>query len=351
MKMKRFGVILLIALLAVLLTACTGATQSNSWSGVLLTEEYVYYAGGNLVTALRADSGNIAWQYPEKTSAQRLFYAEPVLVGDQLIVVDYDKKLTSLNAQTGTETWQFDDAAGRYIDSPVVVNNLIIAPNTDHFIYALDLSGNLVWSFEADQALWARAASDGETIYFPSMDRNLYALDAATGELKWKSELGASAVSRPLLENGVIYLGNLDSTFFAFNAADGKLIWEQKVGGGVWAKPILHEGNLYFGDQTGRINILNSADGKSVQFIETDAAIVGAGALLDEGIAFGNEEGELILIGFKGERLWTRSFEGSAFANLHRLGDRIIVSLNKSDKPLIALDTNGNENWYFDGKK
>ncbi len=351
MKMKRFGVILLIALLAVLLTACTGATQSNSWSGVLLTEEYVYYAGGNLVTALRADSGNIAWQYPEKTSAQRLFYAEPVLVGDQLIVVDYDKKLTSLNAQTGAETWQFDDAAGRYIDSPVVVNNLIIAPNTDHFIYALDLSGNLVWSFEADQALWARAASDGETIYFPSMDRNLYALDAATGELKWKSELGASAVSRPLLENGVIYLGNLDSTFFAFNAADGKLIWEQKVGGGVWAKPILHEGNLYFGDQTGRINILNSADGKSVQFIETDAAIVGAGALLDEGIAFGNEEGELILIGFKGERLWTRSFEGSAFANLHRLGDRIIVSLNKSDKPLIALDTNGNENWYFDGKK
>jgi len=351
MKKKRFGVILLFALLAVILTACTGGTQSNSWSGVLLTEEYVYYAGGNLVSALRADSGNVAWQYPEKTSAQRLFYAEPVLVGEQLIVVDYDRKLTSLNAQTGAETWQFDGAGGRYIDSPAVVNNLIIAPNTDHSIYALDLSGNLVWSFEADHALWARPATDGETIFFPSMDRYLYALDAATGKLKWKSELKTSAVSRPLLDNGVVYLGNLEGTFFAFNAADGKLIWEQKVGGGVWAKPILYEGNLYFGDQSGRINILSSTDGKSVQFMETDAAIVGAGTLLDDGIAFGNEDGELILIGFKGERLWTRSFDGSALANLQRLENRLMVSLNKSDKPLIALDTNGNENWYFDGKK
>lgn len=351
MKMKRFGVILLFTLLAVTFTACTGAGQSNSWSGVLLTEEYVYYAGGNLVTALRSDSGNVAWQYPEKAAAQRLFYAEPVLVGEQLIVVDYAQQLTSLNAKTGAETWTFEGAEGRYIDSPLLVNDLIIAPNTDYSIYALDLSGNLVWEYKAGHALWAKPATDGEFIFFPSMDKNLYALDVKTGALKWKVALDTTAISRPLLADGILYLGNLDGTFFAFNAVDGSRVWEQKVGGGVWSQPILHEGKLYFGDQSGRINILNSSDGKSVQYIETDSAIAGTGALLDDGIAFGNEEGEVILIGFNGERLWTRSFDGSIYANLQRLGNRLVVSLNKSEKPLIALDTNGNENWNYTGKK
>lgn len=352
MKINRFSLIILISLLALVLSSCTSrAGVSNSWSGVLLTDDTVFYAGGNQVRALRSENGNVIWNYPEKTSATRLFYAEPVLVGEQLILADYDKKMTSVNAQTGVETWQFDDAKGRYIDSPAVVNNLIIAPNTDHSIYAVDLSGKLVWSYDAGHALWARPASDGETIYFPSMDRNLYALDAATGTLKWKTDLRTSSVARALLKDGVIYLGNLDGTFFAVNAADGTVKWEQKVGGGVWASPILHDGKLYFGDQSGRINILDSQDGKLIQYIETGSAIVGAGALLDGGLAFGNEKGELVFIGFGGERLWTRSFEGSIYANLQYLDGRMMVSLNKSDKPLIALDSNGNENWYFAGKK
>jgi outer membrane protein assembly factor BamB len=351
MKIRRIGLILLFALLAVTLTACSRAGQSNSWSGVLVTEDYVYYAGGSQVTALVAESGNVAWQYPEKGSPQRLFYAEPVLIGEQLIVVDYAHQLTCLNAKTGAETWKFTQAEGRYIDSPLVVNNLILAPNTDYSLYALDLSGNLVWEFKAGHALWARPATDGPTVYFPSMDKYLYALDATTGALKWKVALDTTTISRPLLENGVLYLGNLDGTFFAFNAEDGTRIWQQKVGGGVWSQPVLHEGKLYFGDQSGRINILNSENGKSVQQIETDAAIVGTGALLDEGLVFGNEDGQVILIGFNGERLWTRSFDGSIYASPERLGNRLVISLNKSEKPLIALDTNGNENWYYGKKK
>lgn len=352
MKMKHIHLLILVSLLAVILSACTSqAGASNSWSGVLLTEKVVYYAGGNQVTALNSENGNVFWRYPEKTAATRLFYPEPVLVGDQLIAVDYDKKIASINAQTGAQTWMFEGAKGRYIDSPVVVDNLIIAPNTDHKLYAVDLSGNLVWSFESDHALWARPATDGTTVFFPSMDRNLYALDVATGTLKWKTDLRTSSVARALLADGVLYLGNLDGTFFAVSAEDGKIIWEQKVGGGVWVQPILHDGKLYFGDQTGRINILNSVDGEIVQYVETGSTIVGAGALLDDGLVFGNEKGELVFIGFDGERKWTRSFDGMIYANLQRLGNRLMVSLNKADKPLIALDTNGNEIWYFDGKK
>ena len=90
-----------------------------------------------------------------------------MLAGEQLIVVDYEKMLTSLDPTDGTENWQFIDAKGKYIDSPLVTDDLIIAPNGDYSLYALDYEGNLVWTFEAEQALWTRPVTDGTTVYFP----------------------------------------------------------------------------------------------------------------------------------------------------------------------------------------
>jgi len=350
MKKNRLILILLFGLTALLLSACTGAGQTNSWAGVTAAGEYVYYANGNLVYALDSKSGNTAWEYPQKASAQRLFYAEPALVGEQLIVVDYAHGMTSLNAKTGAETWSFKDAKGRYIDSPLILNDLIIAPNADGSMYAVDLSGNSVWTFKTGHALWARPVSDGKTIFFTSMDKNFYAVDAASGEMKWKTDLKISAVARALLDNGTLYVGNLDGTLFAINAADGSILWEQKVGGGIWSAPLLHEGKLYVGDQSGRINILDSADGKVVQYIATESSILGAGVLLENGVGFGNEAGELIVIGFGGERLWTRTFDGNLYSNIQKNGENLLLTMTQGEKPLIAVDLNGNEIWNFSVK-
>lgn len=351
MKKNRLILILLFSLTALLLSACTGAGQTNSWAGVTAADEYVYFANGNLLYALQSDSGNTVWEYPQKANAQRLFYAEPVLAGEQLLVVDYAHGMTSLNAKTGAETWSFEEAKGRYIDSPLLLNDLIIAPNADGTMYAVNLSGNLVWSFEAGQALWARPVSDGETVYFSSMDKNLYAVDAANGNLKWQTDLKVSAVARALLDNGTLYVGNLDGTLFAVNASDGSLLWEQKVGGGIWSAPILIDDKLYFGDQSGRINILESVDGKVVQYIDTESAILASGVMLEDSIAFGNEAGELIVIGLDGSREWTRSFDGSLYSNIQKNGENLLLSLTQGEKLLIAVDLNGNEIWNFTLKK
>jgi len=351
MKINRFVMILLFVLAAVLLTSCSGGGVTNSWSGVTAADDYVYYSNGAAVYTLNGDSGNIAWQYPEKASAKRLFFAEPALVGEQLIVVDYANTMASLNASTGNETWMFEGAKGRYIDSPLILDNLIIAPNADYSLYAVDLSGQLVWRFETGHSLWARPVSDGETVFFTSMDSNLYAVDAAGGTLKWKKDLHSSSVARALLDDGTVYVGNLEGKLFAVNAADGSLIWEQQLGGGIWAAPLINEGKLYIGDQSGRISILESTDGKVVQFIETQSAILGAGVVLEEGVAFGNEEGSLIVIGFDGARLWTRSFDGNLYSNLQKNGDHMLLSLTQGEKPLLAVDLNGNEIWNFSDKK
>jgi outer membrane protein assembly factor BamB len=351
MKKNPMRLVLILILGALLLTACSGGTQANSWSGVMATDDMVYYSSGMLVYALRGDNGNIVWQYPEKGSAQRMFYAEPVLAGEQLIVGDYAHKLTSLNAKTGVEIWQFTEAKGRYIDSPLVVNDLILAPNGDYTLYAVDLSGNLAWSFKAGHALWARPVSDGKNVYFSSMDQNLYAVSITDGSLVWKTPLQSSAVARGLLVDGTLYLGTLTGDLFSINTVDGSVNWTQKLGGGIWAAPVPHEGMLYLGDQSGRISILNSEDGKVVSTIETESAILGTGVELEGGLAFGNEAGELVVIGFDGERQWMRSFDGNLYANIQKSGDHLLLSLTKGEIPLMAIDQNGNEVWKFSEKQ
>jgi len=351
MKKNPIRLVLILILAALLLTACSGGTQANSWSGVLATDDLVYFSSGMMVYALRSDNGNIVWQYPEKGSAQRMFYAEPVLAGEQLIVGDYAHTLTSLNAKTGVEIWQFTDAKGRYVDSPLVVNDLILAPNGDYTLYAIDLSGNLVWSFKAGHALWARPVSDGKNVYFSSMDQNLYAVNLTDGSLVWKTPLQSSSVARGLLDNNTLYIGTLTGDLFSINTEDGSVVWTQKLGGGIWSAPVLHEGLLYLGDQSGRISILNAADGKVVSTVETESAILSTGVVLENGLAFGNEAGELIVIGFDGSRQWMRSFDGNIYAHIQKSGDHLLLSLTKGEIPLIAIDQNGNEVWKFSEKQ
>lgn len=352
MKKKYTSIVVSVFLLVMLLTSCTGLEGAiNSWSGVLLTDETVYFADAGHVYALRAENGNTAWQYPEKASATRVFLAAPVLVGEQLIVGDYAHLLTSLSSRDGKENWQFTEATGRYIDSPLIVKDTIVAPNADNHLYALDLFGAKKWTFEAAHSFWAQPASDGKTVFAPSLDHYLYALDLATGNLKWKVDLSASLVARPALVDGTIYIGNLDGVVFAVNSQNGNIIWNQKVSGGVWSAPVFVEGQLFFGDQTGNVNILKAVNGSIVQSIQTGSAVLGSGALLTEGVAFGNEKGELILFGFNGEKQWTRTVDGSIYSNLSVNGDRLLVIATKGEKQLVAMDVNGNENWYFSIKK
>jgi outer membrane protein assembly factor BamB len=355
MKIKHLVTILVISILALLLSACTGAGTTTSWAGALLTDTNVYFADGAQVYSLRAENGNIAWQYPEKATPSRLFYAEPVLTGEQLIVGDYGKLLTSLSTRDGRENWQFKDAKGRYIDSPLIVGDLIIAPNADHNLYALDLTGLKKWSFKADHAFWARPVSDGKTVFAPSMDHNLYAVDLITGKLVWKTDLGASLVARPLLVEGVIYLGNLDGGFYAINAANGKINWTQKVVGGVWAAPLLVEGQLYFGDQSGKINILNSENGKILNTIDTgeDSAVLGTGTVLTDGVAFGTESGKLYMVEKDGKSIILSTLSGSLYSNLVTGGERLLVIVTKGTDPLVMMDFQGrtDPSFVFSTKK
>ncbi len=355
MKIKTLLVIVTVLTLGLLLTSCTSAgTAVNTWTGAAIADSVVYYASGAQVYALR-DSGTnytLAWTYPEKASGTRLFMAEPLIAGEQLILGDYGSLLTSVSTRDGSENWQFDGASGRYIDTPLLEGDLVIAPNSDNNVYALDLEGKLAWTFTKDGAFWAQPATDGKIVFVPSLNHMFYGINLTSGNQIWETDLLAPVSARPLYNDGIVYVGNLVGEFFAINATNGKIVWSQKVSGGIWAKPVLADGKLYFGDQSGKVNILSAEDGKLILSVDAGSPVLGSGALLPDGIAFGTEIGKIVLYDMEGKSRPLMTLEsGSIYSNLVVNGERLVVLAFKSDKPLIALDLNGNEAWYFSTKK
>lgn len=353
MKNKILTIFVAISVLVLALTSCTGvASTATSWGGATVTDSAVYFADGMQVVALRLDNGANIWSYPEKADATRNFLAAPVLAGEQLIVADTGNLLTSINSRDGvTQNWQFAGATGKYIDTPLVVGETIIAPNADNSLYALDLKGVKLWEFAADNSFWAQPASDGKLVFAPNFDHYLYAVDLATGVLRWKTDLKASLVARPTLVDGVIYVGNIDGNFYALDSERGTILWETKVAGGVWAAPNFVEGQLYFGDPTGIINILNADDGSVVDAIKVESGIIGSGVIVTDGIVFGKENGDIITIGFDGSNLGTKTVGGSIYSNLSINGNLFVVVATKGENPLVAFDTDVKQSWVYTTSK
>src|ERR1700691_4813277 len=92
------------------------------------------------------------------------------------------------------------------------------------------LSG-VKWSFHTKGAVISSPAVAGGMVYFGSTDRNLYAVDAASGTLKWKFRTQGRVTSSPAISDGMVYIESYDGNFYAVDAAGGKEKWRFQTAG------------------------------------------------------------------------------------------------------------------------
>ena len=88
-----------------------------------------------------------------------------------------DHTLFRVDPETGNETWSFTDAKDHWVASPLVVGEMVYAPNADGTLYVFDMSmeGNdkLAWNVELGGHLWAQPVIDGGNLYLTSLDHNV----------------------------------------------------------------------------------------------------------------------------------------------------------------------------------
>lgn len=368
MNSKYYTIIIVILLISTVLTACAGgATTATSWPGLTADDQYAYVAYQNQVYAINLENGREAWRYPSGDSdTNATFYADPSLSEDgQLIVGGYDGVLYSLETDTGRLSggnWPFEQAAGRYIASALVVEENIYAPAADDNLYNVDLDGNGQVFFSSVGESWAQPVIDG-SLYLSSMKHTVYAIDPVSGSQIWQSpQLGGSVVGSPAVsENDILYVGTFGGKMFALDGQDGSILWEFPTEDWIWSGPTLDNDVLYFGDLDGNLYAVDAEDGQQIWRITPEqfgfenldeAEIVGTPLILEEHIYVATSEGSLFKIDTSGDIIDEVNVDpadnrGKIFTSPITSNGLILVAPIQIDELVIAYDQNLNEEWPF----
>lgn len=353
-KILLFSLTLII--LASLLTSCVpGASLASSWPGLTANGGLSYLAYGQFIYAIDHGNGTEKWRFPVEAEKGVEFYAPPALTEDgQLIVGGFDRKLYGLDAATGTQRWVFEGSADRYIAGALVTENGIYAPSSDGSLYALNLNGQLMWTFETQEAIWATPTTNDECncIYIASMDRHIYAVDTTNGSQLWQSpDLGGSIIGTPAFDaaDGLIFAGTFGNEMIALNAETGAVVWRTPTLEWVWSGPLLVDGVLYFGDEIGNFYAMSTKDGSQLWKIQPlpDSPIVCKPTIENGIIYFASESASIYGIEPAGTIAHTFNVPAKLYTAPVWADGRLLVAELEGDALLIALNENGAQQWVF----
>lgn len=356
MKSKYLLITTSLLLLGSILTACSGgAFAATSWPGLTVASGNAFLAYNTQVYAFDASNGSELWHYPEKPDNKITFYATPALTPDgQLIIGGFNNILYSFDPSSGQINWQFSDAKNRYIGGPLVTDKGIYAPNADKNLYALDLKGQLLWTFPTKDPNWAQPALGYQCncLYLTSMDHFLYAINVENGSLLWQSkDLDGAIVGTPAVsQDGTIYIGTFANEMVALNAQDGSEIWRAPIEGWVWSGPTLNNGKLYFGDLNGNFYALNATDGKLIWQLkpdQLDGSISGTPLVIDNNIYFTTQSGTVYDLDTDGKIQWQQVVGGKLYGSPLDAGDLVLIAPIDTDNILVALTSSGAQQWAF----
>jgi outer membrane protein assembly factor BamB len=282
-----------------------------------------------------------------------MFYATPVLTADgQLLIgsAGSTHPFLSLDPATGKENWaeHFTKNKGTWLASPLVFNDTIYAPNTDGFLYIMDMNGKeSADPVELGGALWSAPVTDGKLLYVASLDHHVHIIDPANGMSNNSVNLGGAAPSSPVVASDGIYLGSFDLTV-DFISAKGEKKSITKAEDWIWGSPVLDGETLYYADLKGNVISFDIASGKqNWNAAQKNDAVIASLLLHADRIYVATEAGHLIALDNTGKPAWDKAVGGKLYTTPVAAGDLILAAPYQAEFVLAAYDAEGKQAWTF----
>jgi len=203
--------------------------------------------------------------------------------------------------------WSFPTGNSVFLSSPAVVNGTVYAGSFDRNVYALNAAtGAKLWSFATGGIVQSSPAVANGVVYVGSFDRNVYALNAATGAKLWSFATGDIVDSSPAVANGVVYVGARDRNVYAINAATGAKLWSFATGSLVQSSPAVANGVVYVGSDDRNVYAINAATGAKLWSFATGSFILSSPAVANGVVYVGSDDRNVYAINAAtGTQLWS----------------------------------------------
>ncbi len=387
----RSWVIGALILLALLITACSG--NSESWPGISGTAD-----NDSVVVSYKRTIVRLSTEITEEDTIRRTeiwrykgeddtdFYAPALIVDDRVYVGDFKGRIHAIDFETGDGIWVYEPERTKFLGftfgsserviAPVSLSNGTLFFGNEGGITALGISDiegadapEVAWEFETEHSVWSQPLYlDGEdfgidpTLIVASLDQHIYGVNPANGSQRWVIDLGGGIPGNITLDRDRqrIYVGTMNNEVVAVSL-EGEIVDRFETDGWVWGSPALYNDMLYFGDLSGYIYELElTEDGfgeASQRQLTEDKPVRATPLIVDDAegrlvLIVGSEDGfiyalNLTWISERSEQLrWKYEADTRAVSELTWIsaGEErlIVVGTEESDRMVLALRLNAN---------
>lgn len=357
-KRKQLMIPLIVIFLGLLVSGCrgTGAVAAG-WPGITVQGNTAYVAYNQAIYGvdLTADGNQLASYPAEAIRGATYFHAPVILDVNTMLIGAYNNNMYTINLENGSSAEFFTEAKNRWVGAPLLVGDVIYAPNSNGTVYALSLDGEILWEFETDAAIWATPVYADGRLYVASQDHHLFAVNADTGDKIWDTDLGASAVNSPALaDDGTLYVGTFGGEVFAIDSDSGSIVWRLNTEDWIWGSPVIGaDGMLYVTDLSANLYAIDTTSETIVwqKMVDTGSSITGSALLYNDALFVVTRSGVIASYDLQGERLWKEQLgeEGGEFYGTPVVAEdgTILVSAVGASSIVYAYNTNLEPLWQF----
>ncbi|NEE00768.1 outer membrane protein assembly factor BamB family protein [Phytoactinopolyspora halotolerans] len=153
-------------------------------------------------------------------------------------------------------------------------DGVVLAASTGGVVAAVDAArGRTEWQRELGPVYRAAAfTDDGSTVYLPSSDHRLYALDAQSGADRWSLDVGDPVLSAPqvtAIDGTETVIFSAGTTLHAVAAADGTQIWAADLRGFFAGRVACDGERVYAGSGDGYAHAFDAGTGERLWTFNT----------------------------------------------------------------------------------
>jgi outer membrane protein assembly factor BamB len=154
--------------------------------------------------------------------------------------------------------WQITLPDGPSAPAAVDATHAYIPLRSGQLIAVALEDGATVWTVRVPTP-WAPAA--GHALVFIAGDRDIQALDAASGRPRWRAPLDHPVSIAPVFDTGWLFVGTDNGLVMALRADNGEVLWTIDVGSRLVAPPAPADTSVYLALEDGRITAVDLYSG------------------------------------------------------------------------------------------
>jgi len=263
--------------------------------------------------------------------------------------------------------WRFQSDSAVF-QPPVYSEGLLFFTSRKGGVFALDKSGNEVWSKHIQygnrrdgsprmERFDAPIAVHKGVVFVGSLNGNLYAFDAKTGEEKWTYFIDAPILGTAnfhVTEDGkdVLYILNQEAgNLYALDFHTSEKLWMSEFVERCDGSPSIGNGRVVYGSCANALHVFSAEDGSLLTEIELDpdSQVAGGVAIVGDSAFSGAHSGRLFHADLSsGKIVWINESSEDEIFSTPAVTDTLVI-FGSLDGYFYALDRNtGEEKWSFE---